>query len=76
MIMYYMFGIFSAVMIIICVKPLCMEIISLIICMWYMDILYMMEFVLKIKNPVEGEKKKKKRLNQFIFFLIISKISQ
>ena len=42
-------------MIIICVKPLCMKIIYLIICIWYMDVLYMMKFVLKIKNPVEGE---------------------
>ena len=50
-------------MIIICVKPLCMEIISLIICIWYMDVLYMMKFVLKIKNPVEGEKKKKNNNN-------------
>ena len=50
-------------MIIICVKTLCMEIIYLIICIWYMDVLYMMKFVLKIKNPVEGEKilKKKKK---------------
>ena len=26
-----------------------------------MDVLYMMKFVLKIKNPVEGEKKLKKK---------------
>ena len=49
-------------MIIICVKPLCMEIIYLIICIWYMDVLYMMKFVLKIKNPVEGEKIFKKKI--------------
>ena len=28
-----------------------------------MDVLYMMKFVLKIKNPVEGENKFKKKKN-------------
>ena len=54
-------------MIIICVKPLCMEIISLIICIWYMDVLYMMKFVLKNKEPCgRGKKIKKKKKEEVI----------